>query len=305
MRKALWTVYWRGTAPVRERIEGLLEPDAAPTAARGKKAVREPRAVLAEVREVVALARAGAYLGRDRRVSPKERTRWRFTFRRLATEAVESLRAEDRDDVDLAGEAVAALVDLACETKGYDLFRSEEPIEAARFVVSDAVAALWTRRRDVHGMSEFLPEATDQLVRWEQEYGWTRGGYGWVSERETSLAQVLTRLLVTSESWGAAADCYLDSLDAAPGTGRSRRDLASNLLEWHLALLRRLVGGEYDKLLDRLAAHPALTGPDATFLRAHVALERGDEEEALSLVRKCLSVLPGHRDYRAFAEDLA
>ena len=43
------------------------------------------------------------------------------------------------------GRAVATLVDLACETKGYDLFRSEDPMEAARFVVSDAVGALWVR----------------------------------------------------------------------------------------------------------------------------------------------------------------
>ena len=27
LRKALWTLYWRGGAPVRERIEDLIEPD--------------------------------------------------------------------------------------------------------------------------------------------------------------------------------------------------------------------------------------------------------------------------------------
>ena len=75
-------------------------------------------------------------------MSPKERTRWRLTFRRLAQQSLEALAGEGYK---AAGRAVATLVDLACETKGYDLFRSEDPMEAARFVVSDAVGALWVR----------------------------------------------------------------------------------------------------------------------------------------------------------------
>jgi hypothetical protein len=53
-----------------------------------------------EVDEFVSLARS-AYLGGNRQVSPRERSRWRFTFKRLADEATP--RAED------AGPAASAL----------------------------------------------------------------------------------------------------------------------------------------------------------------------------------------------------
>src|SRR6185312_2695914 len=92
LKKALWTLYWRGSAAVRERIEAEIAPE--PRARDKSRSSREtvnPALVLAEVREFVALARAGAYLAGDRRVSPKERTRWRFTFRRLVTEAQTAL----------------------------------------------------------------------------------------------------------------------------------------------------------------------------------------------------------------------
>lgn len=303
LRKAVWTLYWRGDAPVRQRIEALIEPADAP-AAPVKKPAPEAGAVLAEVREFAALAGKGAYLAGDRRVSPKERTRWRFTFRRLVEESLEALRGEDAG---AAGTALAEMVDLACATTHYDLFRSEDPVEAARFVVSDAVAALWTRMREVHGVPGYLPEATGQLIRWESEYGWTRRGDGWVSAHETSLATVLGRLLVAPESWAAAATSYLDGLDGVTASGagrRGRRARAEDLLEWNLLLVQRLVGSEQEELLDRLATHPALAGPNSTFLQAHLARERGQEETALTLVQDCLAALPGHPDYRSFAEQL-
>lgn len=37
--------------------------------------------------------------------------------------------------------AVSVMIDLACESRDVDYFRSEDPVEAARFVVSDAVRA--------------------------------------------------------------------------------------------------------------------------------------------------------------------
>ena len=64
-----------------------------------------------------------SYLAEDRRVSPTERTRWRFTFRRLADEAQAALAAQGSRP---AEDAVEALVDLACCVKGYDCFRPED-----------------------------------------------------------------------------------------------------------------------------------------------------------------------------------
>jgi hypothetical protein len=88
LQKALWTLYWRGSAAVRARIEAEL--DAVEHGARPRPAAEppvDPQWVRQDVAEFVALARSGAYLAGDRRVSPKERTRWRFTFQRLSTDA--------------------------------------------------------------------------------------------------------------------------------------------------------------------------------------------------------------------------
>ena len=217
LRKALWTLYWRGPAAQRQRIEALVEPQG--EAGRARSVPPTPpdaTAVLAEVKAFAALARSGAYLGRSRQVSPKERTRWRLTFRRLVQTALAALPGEGDD---AAGRAVATLVDLACETKGTDFFRSEDPVEAARFVVSDAVRALWVRTREIEG-DAFTATATRQLLRWESEYGWTRGGFGWVAERELPLATVLAGMLDSPAVWaragGADEAALLDRLVEHP-----------------------------------------------------------------------------------------
>ncbi|MBS4465159.1 hypothetical protein KHP23_11760, partial [Lactococcus garvieae] len=94
LRKALWNLYWRGTANMRERIEAELASAGRARPARKIKPPADPDIVGWEVDEFVSLARSGAYLGGDRRVSPRERSRWRFTFQRLAAEAQDALRAE-------------------------------------------------------------------------------------------------------------------------------------------------------------------------------------------------------------------
>jgi hypothetical protein len=116
LKKALWNLYWRGAAATRERIEA--EIDLAPRD-RGKHPSREPadpQQLLGEVADFVALARSGAYIAGDRRVSPRERTRWRLTFKRLAAAAQDGLRAPDTG---AAATAVAQLIDLACQTRDY------------------------------------------------------------------------------------------------------------------------------------------------------------------------------------------
>ncbi|MCM0674994.1 hypothetical protein NCC78_09875 [Micromonospora phytophila] len=143
LRKVLWTLYWRGPAAVRERIEAELIPNApAPRPARADPA---PDQVLAEIRQFAALARGGSYLAGDRRVKPSERTRWRFTFKRLVTQARDALRVDATGD---GATGMEILIDLACEMRDHDYFRSEDPVEAAGLVVSDEVALLWTRLRD-------------------------------------------------------------------------------------------------------------------------------------------------------------
>lgn len=308
LKKVLWTLYWRGSQPARERIEAQLDPDEQPRQQRGRHRP-DPAEVLGEVEEFVALARAGAYLGSDRRVSPGERTRWRFTFRRLAADAHQALLG----DGDAGPDALELLVDLACDLRSYDYFRSEDPVQAAGFVVSDAVAQLWSAARERHGFARFADRAAPQLTRWESRYGWTRYGQGTVAEAETSLAEVLAGMLEAPDHWNMLAARYLDALDQlAAGKDRARRpswrsadrdrdERAGALAAWHGMLLDRLVDSEADELLDRLAVHPALTGPELTFLEAQLAQRRGETDRARKLMNECLERLPGHRDFHAFA----
>lgn len=183
----LWNLYWRGTAAVRERIEGELDARERERQKKAAAAPPDPDLVLMEVRDFVELARSGAYIAGDRRVSRTERNKWRVTFRRLATEAQSALHATDSGP---AEEAMELMIDLACHADG--CFRSDDPLEAAKFVVSQAVSALWETVLDVRGAVEFTARAVPQLMRWKREYGWAHGmGAAKVYEAERPLAEVL------------------------------------------------------------------------------------------------------------------
>lgn len=265
----------------------------------------DPARVRAEVERFVGLARAGAYLGRDRRVSPKERTRWRFTFQRLAADAQSALREPEPGD---AVAAVEQLIDLACDVRAYDYFRSEDAVEAARFVVSDVVALLWATLRERDGFAGFAKPAAAQLIRWESRYGWTRTGYGTVSSKETSLAQVLADMLGVPDAWQGFADAYLDALDdiadSRRGTTRGRKERTEALAEWNNLLLDRLADLDADDYIDRLTDHPALAGPELQYVQARLAHRRGDLGRARDLVKRCLRAVPGHPDFLQFAAEI-
>jgi len=127
LRKILWTVYWRGNAQLRERIEDELRPQDQPKV-KPEKELPDPVGVLDEVTTFVELAKDGAYMAGDRRVHHTERSKWRHTFRRLAADAQAALTASDPVPAQLA---VAKIVDLACDMKRYDYFHSDDPVEAA------------------------------------------------------------------------------------------------------------------------------------------------------------------------------
>jgi hypothetical protein len=289
LKKALWNVYWRSPAQVRERIEGEIEPARPPRAAAGPP---RPLLVREQVRRFAERARGGSYRGGDEQVPAKERSRWRLTFRRLGADAQAALRVEDSAP---AEEALAELIDLACETRVHEYFNSEDPIEAARFVVSDAVELLWGRMLERQGFAGFADRAAPQLVRWESRFGWTRSGWGPLSAKETPLASVLTRMLQARDMWLGFTERYLEALDEAglrdPGrariimasTGwrlesevaRRRDERAEALAEWHLELLNRLDDPDAGHLLDKLVAHPAIEGAGGRLLQAHLARQRG------------------------------
>jgi hypothetical protein len=324
LRKVLWTVYWRGTATVRERIETELAPD--PVAARRSAtaaAAPDPDEVLSQAREFVALVRSGAYIGGNRAVSPKERARWRFTFRRLVADARTALGEEDLTD---GAAALTELIELACELRDYEYVRSDDPVEAAGVVVSDEVAVLWRRVLEQRGFDAFAAVAAGQFVRWESRYGWTRRGYGRVAEKEDSLTSVLTGMLTVPDQWARFTEQYLEALDgllpapAAP-PGRSargsyaaderRRELQGRLMRrteqltgWHLILIDRFVGADEEHLLDRVVGHAALGGPELTYAKARLAHRRGDNDRAASLIFEALEQLPGHSGFLTFAHEI-
>ncbi len=165
LRKILWTVYWRGNAQLRERIEDELRPQGQPKV-KPKEELTDPVGVLAEVTTFVELAKDGAYMAGDRRVHHTERSRWRHTFRRLAADALAALTASDPAP---AQQAVAKIVDLVCDMKRYDYFHSDDPVEAAKFVVSEAVAALWESVLRHGGFAALAGRAPEQLIRWEAD----------------------------------------------------------------------------------------------------------------------------------------
>ncbi len=313
LKKALWNLYWRGSAATRERIEAEIDPDQHDRGKRPSKEPADPQQLLGEVGDFVALARSGAYMAGDRRVSPGERTRWRLTFKRLVTAAQDGLRAQDAI---AAATAVEQLIDLACETRDYDYFRSEDPMEAAGFVVSDAVALLWGTLQARYGFADFAERAAPQLIRWESRHGWTRSGWGRVSQKELSLASVLAQMLAAPDMWVGFTDRYLDALDrlarddaATPShvwrtTGQDRDRRTAALAEWHHLMLDRLIGSEAEDRLDRLTRHPALGGPELAFLQAQLAHLRGDVSNARSLVHAGLQQLPGHQEFLDFATEI-
>ncbi len=306
LRKALWNLYWRGTANVRKRIEVELAGDGSARSPRRAQAPVDPEAVRDEVDDFTSLARAGAYLGGDRRVTPRERSRWRFTFKRLAAEAQDALRAEDAGP---AASALEQLIDLACEVGGYDYFRSEDPVAAAGFVVSDAAAGLWAWTWERQGFQIFAETAAPQLIRWESRHGWTRYGDGPVRAKETTLAAVLAQMLRVADTWEGFAEQYVRALDGLSGGGASARrtwssgdtgrERAGALAEWHGLLLENLADTDGGPL-DRIAAHAALGGPEQMFLAARLAHRRGDTDVARELAAQCLQKLPGHNQFREF-----
>jgi hypothetical protein len=315
LRKILWTVYWRGNAQLRERIEDELRPQDQPKV-KPKRELPDPAGILDEVTIFVDLSKDGAYMAGDRRVHHTERSKWRYTFRRLAADAQEALAAGDPAP---AQQAVAKIVDLACDMKRYDYFHSDDPVEAAKFVVSEAVAALWGSVLRHDGFAALAGRAPQQLIRWEAKYGWTRRGYGQVAEKETPLAIPLARLLTTPDMWRVFAESYLEALEVAgradpkrpravygtfDETSYRRKDRTGDLAAWHKMLLDWFAGTPEDELLDRLVASPALAGQELVFLRAMLAERRGDVAQAAALVTKCLKEMPGHQAYLDFAVEV-
>ena len=315
LRKILWTLYWRGSAQLRERIEDELRPPEQPKV-KPKRERPDPGTVLDEVTSFVELAEAGAYMAGDRRVHHTERSKWRHTFRRLVADALAALQA---DVPASAQQAVGKMVDLACDMRSYDYFHSDDPVEAAKFVVSEAVAALWESVLRHDGFAAFAGRVPEQLIRWEADYGWTRRGYGQVAEKETPLAVPLARLLATPDMWRTFAESYLEALDEAGRADRKRPRTvygafdetrhrrgtrADDLAAWHEMLLDRFAGTPEDDLLDRLVVSPALAGPELSFVRAQIAGRRGDVPQAAALVTECLKELPGRQEYQDFAVEI-
>jgi hypothetical protein len=137
----------RGAAPLRERIEAIIDPQSTEVPDRGVKSPTDPKLVLGEVTQFAALARSGAYLAGDRRVSRQERSRWRHTFRRLSGEAQDALR----------GHAVATEFDA-----GRHIFQDEAHVRGLLF---DALTG------QAESMQTWARAAQAELARWPDIQG--------------------------------------------------------------------------------------------------------------------------------------
>lgn len=316
LKKVLWDLYWRGGKGIRARIEALLDPE------RPKKRTQElpdGDETLQDVLEFVALARSGAYMGGTREVSRSERSKWRVTFRKLFKEAALLLT---HADMEYGAPAMEELIDLACETKDVVYFHSEDPVAAMRIVISEQARLLWGTYLAHGGFPSFAKRAAYQFIRWENPYGWTVYGEGWVKERETTLASVLAQMLKGYDAWVEFTDAYLTALDhvapsVAPTKGKKKRSYwddrkrelarekrAENLTEWNELVLDRLQGTDAEDRLHRLVHHPAFKGVHGTFLQAKLAHLQGDQERARQLSKKCLQARPGYRPFLALADEI-
>lgn len=328
LKKALWNLYRRGAAPVRERIEEEISPAPKASRAKARAEVRDPVAVLDAVGRFVSMVQSGSYMAGmagDRSVSRTERSKWRLTFGALAAEARAALAAPDPRP---AEEALELLIGLARAMKNSDYVHSDDPVAAARFVVSDAAADLWTSVLRRRGVTEFAAQAMPQLVRWESQYGWTRRGYGATAERERPLAWVVAELLPDPDAWIACADAYLAELDRfadpAPSPRRGspgclsishggfdhgayvREERGNNLAAWHELLLERLPDYDAADRLARIAEHPALasTRSESVVLKTRLAYADGDVEQAHALISAGLEQLPGHQGFYDLATEI-
>ncbi len=203
--------------------------------------------------------------------------------------------------------------------KRYDYFHSDDPVEAAKFVVPEAVAALWESVLRHGGFAALAARArrSSSSAGRQTTAGPAGATVRWRKGRRPWLFRLL--LLTTPDMWRTFAEAYLEALEAAgradPRRPRTvygtfdepsyrRKERADDLAAWHEMLLDRFAGTPEDELLDRLAASPALAGPELIFLRARMAERRGDVSQAATLVAKCLKELPGHQAYLDFAVEV-
>jgi hypothetical protein len=310
LRELLWKVYGKGSAEVRELVAAAVSEVAEPPKTPPKPPV-DMTALLAEAERFVGLARAGAYMGGTREVQPAQRSRWRVTYRRLIDDASKTVAT---GDLELGGAVLEALLDLACELREHAYFHSDDPVAAMRLVFSDKVKLLWRTAIEREDSAAFVRRVAPQLIRWESRHGWTRRGTHTLCANEASLADVLAELLHDAdlEHWIALADAHLDALSAGePAPRRSgpirdypQRRRTEKLVRFHDLLLEKLFGTAGENRLDKLVAHPALSGPELAFLKARLAHRRGDAPSARKLATACLAELPGHAGFLEFAAQL-
>jgi hypothetical protein len=174
---------------------------------------------------------------------------------------------------------------------------------------------LWAWTWERHGFRAFAESAAPQLIRWESSHGWTRYGEGPVAAKETSLAAVLAHMLRVADTWEGFAERYVRALDGLCDGGgastrrirysaaRTEQERSRELAEWHGLVLENVADTD-GGLLDRIAGHAALGGPEQTFLSARLAHRRGNSDVARNLTAQCLQKLPDHNDFREFAAEI-
>jgi hypothetical protein len=322
LHKLVWTVYWRGGAAPRTRIEELLEPAKAREAKEAAAAV-DSFGLKADVGRFVELARSGAYMGGSREVSRKERSLWRVAFRRLLDDAT---RLVESGELEAGAPLLEKLLDLANDCRGVYLFHSEDAVSAMKLVFSDRVGILWRATLNTQGFQAFAARAAAQLIRWESPFGWTSGEETPLSEKETTLTSIVSEMVHGADSWALFARAYVQALDGliAPPPAvvpkrsprhwqeearsqehaRAAERRTARLEELHALLIDVLAGSDAERLLDTIARHAALGGPERTFVAASLAARRGNLTEARTLIERCLAKLPGHHGFLAFAKQV-
>ncbi|MDN5933564.1 MAG: hypothetical protein L0I24_21275 [Pseudonocardia sp.] len=65
-----------------------------------------------------------------------------------------------------------------------------------------------------------------------------------------------------------------------------------------------MVSHDAEDRLGKLVEHPALGGPESTYLQSRLARQLGDIHRSRALIHESLTKLPGHTEFLAFATEI-
>ena len=221
LRKALWNLYWRGTANVRERIEVELASDG-----HGRPPVPRRRT---PIQRWFGTTSTTSYRWRDRARTWAGTGGCRRASARAGVSPSSGLRRKPRmrcgdEDSGPAASALEQLIDLACEAHDYDYFRSDDPWQQRASSCPTWRRCCGRRRGNAMGSRRSPKPRRRNWFGGSRATAGPVAAEGAVAAKETSLAVVLARMLRVADTWEGFAEQYVRALDEVCTAAHRRAD---------------------------------------------------------------------------------